>query len=163
MASPRRILRDVIVDGRTPRKRGDGSGRSYAAEDANRTKVLLQARVRPEVKERAEALAGSHAISVSDLIAALVNGTEIKSSRPDAVADGLLYAVAGNHVLRALGTLQARLDAGQDPALLSPLLDELKAVRRAIVEGELAARPAYEAEMDARRKAGASDDWSGDE
>ncbi len=158
-------MQDVLIDGTTRRAKSDVNGNEITSQaaEANRTKTLLRARVRPEVKERAEVIADSYGVNVSDFIAALINGTEPQPREPDAVSSGLLYAMAGNHVLRALASVEKRLADGSACAEDPLLLDELKAIRRAVVDGQLAARPAYEAEMDSRRqRVGSNDDWTGE-
>jgi len=165
MTSARKILQDILTD-ETPRRiRNAVTGNSTAPRGGgeNRTTTVLKARVRPEVKERAQSIADSFGVNVSELLTALVNGTEPQPREPDAVSSGLLYAMAGNHVLRALATVEKRLADGIASDEAQGFLDELKAIRRAIVEGQLAARPAYEAEMDSRRRHVASnDDWTGE-
>lgn len=116
----------------------------------NRTTVLLQARVKPEVKSIAESKAIRADMTISEYISNLVTGSETPSPSPGSVvSEALLYHLAGSHVLRLLKAEEGKA---------SPELAELKEIRRLIVMGQLSFRGEYEAEISARNPQ--TDEWT---
>ena len=137
MASAKDLLRDVL-DGAdapaAPRVRGP----------ENRTTVLLQARVKPEIALMAKEKAAAYRCTLGDYVSALVRGSQPPPPEPgDPISESLAYHLAGSRVLRMLKAEEDRVEGG-------PVLDELRAIRRLIVEKQLAFRAEYDRAIDAR-------------
>lgn len=129
------MLRDVL-DGRAPLDR-------RVRGDEKRTTVLLQTRVKPEIVLLAKEKAAAYRCTISAFISALVRGTVPPPPEPgDPISESLAYHLAGSRVLRMLKAVE---ESGDGPAL-----DELRAIRRLIVEGQLAYRNEYDSAIDAR-------------
>lgn len=144
MLNARKVLRELI-EGQPPREPHP------RAAAPTRTTVPLYLRVRPEIKERAEKAAGRFGIALSNYISNLITGTEPPAEKPgDGISDGLIYHIAGSRVVSALVAVERRIQAGEN---LAEVKEELQHIRRAIVAGQLAMRPAYEAALDRRKDA----------
>lgn len=136
MRNARRILRDVL-EGKNPEQ--------LERREKNRTTVMLRARVRPEIEERARREAGHWGLNMSEYITHLVTGQDPLPKLPgDAISAALIYHLAGSKVMQAIVAVEARIAAGED---LAGVRAELQEIRRAIVAGELASQTKYEAEI----------------
>ena len=131
--------------------------RDYAAVDAARTKVLLQARVRPEVLERVDSDALKWGLSRSDYLTNIVMGQTLPS--PVSTPEKYLLTIAGLPIIEAIATLRKRIE---EDGSLAELLPELRRIQRTIVERQIALTPEYEAGLDARSD-NKLDQWSDNE
>ena len=155
MSSARKALADVL-EGVEPTSE---KARNYASEDANRSTVLLQCRVRKIVLERIDEAVADYGMDRSAYVSSLVMGqTPSPPPRMDAGSDALLLTLAMNPVLRAIVDVQKRIEGGEGD--LSVLIPELRAIRRAIVMGQLSLRDAYDARLDGRKS---DDTWTDNE
>lgn len=155
MAKAKEALADVLQGVETTKERK----RDYATEDAGRSSVLFQLRVKQTVADRADADAERYGMNRSKYVGSLIMGAT--PPPPPSLAPGsdtLLLAMAGNPVLRAIVAVRKRIEGGEGDA--ASLIPELRSIQRAIAMGQLSLRADYDKGLDDRLQA---DKWSDNE
>lgn len=150
----REVLADVLEGAESRKERR----RDYAAEDAGRSNVLFQLRVKKFVAERADQDAQRYGMNRSAYVAALILGAPLPPPSQTPGTDALLLTLAANPVLRAIVEVQRKIGEGEVDA--ASLIPELRAIQRAIAMGHLSLRAAYDTALDERKN---SDTWHDNE
>lgn len=120
-----------------------------------RSTVPLYARVLPRVRALAVRDANKYGLSLSDYMAALIEGQDPAERNNPPAAPVAAAAILGSRVVFCLNALEARIKAGEDCEVLRR---DLVDVRRQIADALRGHLPQYVERTEAR----GGDDWSGE-